>query len=76
MTDLQRASIRQSVEAWQRAAPVMARVRRENIRAADTVKSILAFRGLALAKAKSHPPAPTSGLVEQQRLFRLVAARS
>jgi len=76
MTDLQRASIRRSVEAWQRAAPVMESVRRENIRESDTVKSILAFRGLVLAKVKSHPPVPTSGLVEQQRLFRLVQARS
>jgi hypothetical protein len=51
-------------------------VRRENIRESDTMQSILAFRGLALAKVKSHPPAPTSGLIEQQRLFRLVEARS
>jgi len=48
-------------------------VRRENTRAAETVSSIAAFRGMALAKVKTHPPALTSGLVEQQRLFRLLA---
>jgi hypothetical protein len=75
VTETQRESIRLSVEAWQRASPVLERVRRENIQAANTMASILAFRGLALAKVKTHPPAPTSGLIEQQRLFRLVAAR-
>jgi hypothetical protein len=76
VTEFQRTSIRRSVEAWQRAAPVLESVRRENIRNADTVKSIRAFRGLVLAKVKSHPPAPTSGLIEQQRLFRLVSAKT
>jgi hypothetical protein len=76
VTETKRASIRLSVEAWQRASPVLESVRRENIQGANTVKSILAFRGLVLAKVKTHPAAPTSGLIEQQRLFRLVASRS
>jgi len=70
MTELQRADIQRSVDAWKRAAPVLDSVRREDIRAAETVSSIAAFRGTALAKAKTHPPALTSGLVEQQRWFR------
>ena len=70
MTDLQRAGIQRSVEAWKRAAPVLESVRRADIRAAKTISSIAAFRGTALAKAKTHPPALTSGLVEQQRWFR------
>lgn len=73
MTALQRADIKRSVEAWKRAAPVMESVRRADIRAAETVSSIAAFRGTALAKAKTHPPALTSGLVEQQRWFRRLA---
>jgi len=72
MTDLQRASIQRSIEAWKRASPVLDRIRREDIRASDTVSSIAAFRGTALAKVKTHPPALTSGLVEQQRWFRLL----
>jgi hypothetical protein len=72
MTETQRANIRRSVEAWKRAAPVLDRVRREDIRASDTVASIAAFRGTALVKAKTHPPSLTSGLVEQQRWFRLL----
>jgi hypothetical protein len=70
MTDLQRAGIQRSVEAWKRAAPVLESVRRADIRAAKTISSIAAFRGTALAKTKTHPPALTSGLVEQQRWFR------
>jgi hypothetical protein len=73
MTSSQRANIQRSVDAWRRAAPVLESVRRADIRSADTVSSIAAFRGAALVKAKTHPPAATSGLVEQQRWFRRLA---
>jgi len=73
VTESERADIQRSVDAWKRATPMLESVRRENTRAAETVSSIAAFRGMALAKVKTHPPALTSGLVEQQRLFRLLA---
>ena len=73
MTDLERTAILRSIDAWKRASPVLERVREEDIRAADTVSSIAAFRGFVLAKVKTHPPLPTSGLIEQQQIFRLLA---
>ena len=75
MTELQWAEIRRSVEAWKRAAPVLESVRREDIRSAQTVSSIAAFRGTALARVKAHPPGMTSGLVEQQQWFRRLGDR-
>lgn len=75
MTDAERTAVKNSMEAWRRAAPVLARVREEDIRAARTISAIAAFRGMALAKVRTHPPASTSGLVEQQRLFARLARR-
>ncbi len=72
MTESDRQSIKRSISAWQRASPVLDQVRREDIRSADTVKSIAAFQGMASAKVQSHAPVPTSGLIEQQRLFAIL----
>ena len=70
----EREMIRKSVDAWRRAEPTLERVRRENIRATDTVSGIAAFEGLDIAAAKNRPPEKTSGLVEQQRIFMKIAA--
>ena len=58
------------VRAWRRAGPELERIRREEIRRADTARSIPAFDGLFEAAVRDFPPHPTSGLVEQQRRFR------
>lgn len=76
MTEEQRAALKRSVTAWQRAAPVMQRVREDDIRLARTISSIAAFRGTTLAKVKTHPPLPTSGLIEQQGVFARLARKS
>jgi hypothetical protein len=44
-------------------------MRREDIRQADTARSIPAFDGLFEGAIRAFPPKPTSGLVEQQRWF-------
>jgi hypothetical protein len=46
-------------------------MRREEIRKADTSRSIPAFDGLFEGAVRDFPPRPTSGLVEQQLCFRL-----
>ena len=63
------------IETWKKAGPELERIREEEVMQADTCDSIRAFTGLALENAKSFPPGPTSGLVEQQRLFRLLAEK-
>ncbi len=76
MTELEKADTKRWVEAWQRAAPELRRVREEDIRATETVSAIASFRGLASAAARKQPPPERSGLVEQQRWFRLLAQKA
>ena len=68
--DAQRERIRERIAQWKRAAPVMERVRREDIRRTDTKQAMAWFAGAAEEMARRRPPKPTSGLIEQQRVFR------
>lgn len=64
------ALMKQLVETWKRAGPLLELQREEDVRRSDTVENIAAFGrlyGMALAAS---PPQPTSGLVEQQTFFR------
>ena len=71
MTAEERARAQKCVDAWRRAGPELERMRREEIRRADTARSIPAFDELFEGAVRDFPPKPTSGLVEQQRCFRL-----
>ena len=64
------ARAKECVRAWQRAGPELERMRRDDIRCADTAQSLPAFDGLFENAVLAFPPAMTSGLVEQQRRFR------
>lgn len=64
------ARARECVRAWRRAGPELERMRRDDIRCADTAKSLPAFDGLFESAVRAFPPTMTSGLVEQQRRFR------
>jgi len=70
MTGEQRAQALDWVRAWGTAGPEMERMRREDIRRADTAASIPAFDGLFETAVRNYTPPPVSGLVEQQRYFR------
>jgi hypothetical protein len=69
MTAEETARARQCVDAWRRVGPELERMRREDIRHADTSRSIPAFDGLFEGAVRDFPPKPTSGLVEQQHCF-------
>jgi hypothetical protein len=69
MSEQEKAQARQWMAAWRRAAPEMERMRREEIRRADTAAAIPAFDGLFENAVQNFPPGPGSGLVEQQRCF-------
>jgi hypothetical protein len=62
--------MRLRVEAWRKAAPVLERLRRQAIRNTRTAEAIDAFSGAFRAVLKSMPPRKTSGLIEQQAVFR------
>jgi hypothetical protein len=64
------------VDTWKRAGPLLERIREDEVRVADTWAAFEAFKGLALLAERNHPSEPYSGLVEQQRWFRLFAERN
>jgi hypothetical protein len=70
MSEQEKTRARQCIEAWRRAGPELDRMRREDIRRADTPAAIRAFDGLFESVVRDFPPKPMSGLVEQQRWFR------
>ena len=69
MTEPERALMKRYVETWKTTGPILERLRREDVRKANTTEAILAFND-AFESARIHyPPRPTSGLVEQQAIF-------
>ena len=59
------------VETWKRAGPLLELQREEEVRTCDTSRAIQSLRGCFLDARARFPVDPTSGLVEQQRLFML-----
>lgn len=68
--------IRESVAAWGRAGPELERIRRAELLQMDTVRTIQAFAGMALATLRERGERTSSGLVEQQAWFRRIAERA
>jgi hypothetical protein len=61
---------RRWVEAWKNAAPELERIRRRELRQLDAYSAIALLCGPADYHQPPRAPKPTSGLIEQQRLFR------
>jgi hypothetical protein len=68
-TPEQWAQMKLWVDTWRKAGPELERIREEEVRNSDTQASIKAFSGMIHLVNQTHPPEPTSGLVEQQRWF-------
>jgi hypothetical protein len=69
MDESESKSVRQWLAGWKSAGPVLEQLRVEAIRRSDTAAAIEQLSD-AFESALHHiPPALTSGLVEQQRLF-------
>jgi hypothetical protein len=70
MTDEElRVKMKEWVENWKTLGPILEAERRERIRRSVTREEFAAFDGMALAALERFPNTPTSGLVEQQRIF-------
>ena len=63
------AQARRWVQTWQAAAPRLAEIRRRELRALDPFTTIALLCGQANYREAPRAPKPTSGLIEQQRLF-------
>jgi hypothetical protein len=66
---------REWVDAWKRAAPELERIRIEELRALDSYTAISLLAGPADYTVEPRAPKPTSGLIEQQRLFQKLRHR-
>ena len=61
---------RRWVKTWQEAAPRLEAIRRQELRELDPYTAISWLCGPANYREAPRAPKPTSGLIEQQRLFR------
>lgn len=57
------------VKTWRDAAPRLEAIRRRELRELDTVAAIARLCGPADYHEAPRAPRPTSGMIEQQRLF-------
>ena len=69
MTKEDRTLLKEHVARWQRVGPLLERQREEDVRGSNTVVDVASFGRLWIEAVRTWPPGPTSGLVEQQRLF-------
>ncbi len=58
------------VETWKKAGPELERIRREEVRRTDTTRAILILNDAFESARIQYPAKPTSGLVEQQAIFK------
>ena len=63
--------VRKRVAAWNRAAPILEKVRQEDIRQTSTSEAIEAFSQISNA-LKPDTERLDTGLIEQQRWFRKI----
>jgi len=69
MEKSQEQLVRQWIENWRVAGPVLESVRAEAIRQSDTAAAIEQLSDAFESARREWSPPATSGLVEQQRLF-------
>jgi hypothetical protein len=70
MENADREALRQWVRRWQIVGPKLAELRRRELADTDTTQALLGLADAFESCRLHHRPAPTSGLVVQQALFR------
>jgi hypothetical protein len=70
MTEQERELAMKAGMAWDKAGPELERIRRNEIRATNTMESVRILAGGFQSAAFMHPPRKSSGLVEQQKWFK------
>jgi hypothetical protein len=58
------------VDTWIHAGAALEKVRHSDVKLADTAGALRSFTGSVLHVLRTRPADQTSGLVEQQRIFR------
>lgn len=75
MTEAEKAQAKKWVNNWKVLAPILEKMRDEDIRAADTAAMIQSSNLLFRDAVKNFPPGQESGLIEQQRWFMKLHCR-
>ena len=70
MESIERQQLEQWVRQWQAAGPELAELRRRELPQIDTRQSLLNLTDAFESCRLNRRPAPTSGLIAQQALFR------
>ncbi len=58
------------VDTWIHAGDALEKIRHSEVKLANTAQALRSFTGSVLHVLRTRPAAQTSGLVEQQRIFR------
>ncbi len=58
------------VDTWIHAGDALEKIRHSEVKRADTARALRSFTGSVLQVVQTRPAAQTSGLIEQQRIFR------
>lgn len=69
-TNTERDRLLAWVQNWRELTPILEELRRKEIREPSTTTSIAAFDSSFRKAIRDCPPGPTSGLIEQQAIFR------
>jgi hypothetical protein len=75
MTDAERAATRLRLRIWQEAGPLLQEQRWSELRALTDEKALSLTKALFSRRMTNYPKRASSGLVEQQALFRLLDSR-
>jgi len=70
MTDREKRLTLKWIRCWREAGPELERLRRKDIKQANTQKAVEAFAGMVKFTLQTLPARHNSGLVEQQHYFR------
>lgn len=69
MDESQEQRVREWIRNWEETGPLLEQLRAEDIRNSDTAAAIEQLSDAFESARREWSPPPTSGLVEQQRLF-------
>lgn len=70
MSDIPEDLGRKYITAWRAASKVLAETRARELPLIDTVKGLLSLLPAFNASVRERKAVPTSGLIEQQRIFQ------
>ena len=69
MTKKELAATKEWIANWREMGPILEQLRVKEYHASDLAETLLSLSDVTRASLKAHPPKPTSGIIEMQRLF-------